>query len=87
MSVRADSMELKNSWVRAIRYQIQYCENVELRKANTPAEEQADPLTANERRKQFHDDGWCAPEEDDTEDNAYMVRQLHISVSGLLTIG
>lgn len=66
-------MDLKNCWVRAIRHQIQYCEGVELRKINTPAEELVDPLTPKERRRQFQDEGWCAPEEDDSEDNAYMV--------------
>lgn len=73
MSVRADSMDLKNSWVRAIRQQIYYCESLELRQKNTPPQELEDPLTVKERRKLYIDDGWCAPEEDDTEDNAYMV--------------
>eukprot|EP01038_Epipyxis_sp_PR26KG_P011239 gene11239-15080_t len=75
--LRADSMEEKLAWTRAIKRQASYIENLKQKKTSIPVEEQdvsgGGVISPSERYQYFFDDAWNAPPPDQ-DDVDYMLQ-------------
>lgn len=76
--LRADTMEVKVAWVRAIKRQVQYIENVKHKTVSYPPEEldEYKYLLRKDRKKELFSESWYAPEPNPVDDDDYLVKLI-----------
>jgi hypothetical protein len=75
--LNAETQEIKNAWLLALRKQIQFIENQKLKLKTCPKEEMSeDPSQISEKVAQFYDERWTAPAVEGMDDD-YFAKLLH----------